>query len=394
MSWDVSKMNKLKPYLTVEYRRDHPYNIPWRGARPVPFSIYRIPTDLLYYNFNNTRIKAELEGELYKRHQIINRDDKEHIKIVQKILLKSKWIGTETTKLTSDLQKRGQLDPVVATPDGTLIDGNRRLAIFKYLQNKEPDSREFGELETCILPVESTENDLKEFEMRLQMYHQFQVPYGDINTSLEFRYLHKELKWDLDRIEEITGGQYKKTKIQNMINIIDIVDEYLELIPTRGQHRRQYSTLKKGWESFDTIYRMIQWTRRTNPNDKNLVQDRKYFGFTIIRSENTTYGDVRNFYSVLRSEEANRKLINNSNTLQGKRLHDFMDPDRIKYEIRQLEDALEFLKALKANPYRVIEQAYKKLDTINPSQINKKDKKLEPLLKKLLAKIMLMCDQL
>lgn len=387
-------MERLWSYLTPKRRRSHPYNIPWRGARPIPFPVYNIPVNLLFFNFNNTRIKAELQGELYKRRQVPDPGNEKHVDLVSNILLKSKWIGVETAKLTDDLQKRGQLDPVVATPDGTLIDGNRRLAIFRHLKNNEPDSDGFGELETCILPAESTTDDLKEFEMRMQMYHQFQVPYGDINTSLEFRCLHKELGWGLSRIEEITGSQYRAARIQKMIDIIDMVDEYLELVPPKGSCTKQYSSLSKGWESFATLYRMIQWTRRTNPSDRNLMRNRKYFGFAIIHSENTTYNSMRNFYSILRLDEANKQLVANSDTLQGRRLESFMDSARVESDLRKMEHAFEFLKALKADPHVVVKQAYKKLDTIKASRIIKNDMELIRLLDEMLKKIQLLRDRL
>ena len=256
--WNRRKMEQLNKFRTKSNKRAYPYSIPWKSAKPIPFTVYKVPTHLLSYNFKNTRIKAELEGLVYKKHERPDSDNPKHHEMIQDILLHSRWIGElETNKLTEDLLKRGQLDPVIATPDGVLIDGNRRLAIFRYLDKNEPKSKGFSELETCFLPESATEHDLKELEMRLQMYHQFQVKYGDINTALEFRYLHRDLKWSIGRISDITGNQYTETQIEKMIEIIDMIDEYLDEVPPSKSHRKQYATLDKGWESFDNIYRML-----------------------------------------------------------------------------------------------------------------------------------------
>ena len=390
--WDNRKVEKIKKYKTSKNRRDFPFNIPWKGAKPIPFDVYTIPIDELSFNFDNTRINAELEGKLFKRREKPDPKNIKHQVLVQQILLESKWIGHyETNKLTEDLQKRGQLDPVIATPDGVLIDGNRRLAIFKYLQEHEPESKGFTELEACVLPLDSTESDLKELEMRLQMYHQFQVAYGEINIALEFRYLHNDLSWTYERISEITGNQYTETKIEKMIEIIDMIDEYLKLLPPEGTHRKQYATLDKGWESFDNIYRMLKWSEKNSSKDTLLF--RKYFGFEIIASEETTYADVRKFYSVLRSYIASEKLEKMSDTLKGKYLGNFLNKNRIEKEIGNLAESYEFLQASKIEPSRVAEQAWKKLDTIKISNISKGDRSLRVILEKMIKKIQRMQEQ-
>ena len=395
MSWNLSKMNGLEAYTTLKFQRVHPCNIPWRGAEAISFQVYRIPVGLLSFNFNNTRIRSELEGELQKSRQNPDPGDEKQVRLVQRILLESRWVGIETSVLMDDLQKRGQLDPVVSTPDGTLIDGNRRLAIFRHLVDRHPDSRKFGELEVCVLPRYSTGDDLWELDARLQTSHRFPVPHSEINTALKFRHLHRELGWELDRIEEMAGSRYRKTKIQNMIGTIDTVDEYLGLIPPKNSHKKRYSFLDKGWGCFDTIHRIVRWTARTRPNDwEELARNRKHFGFAIIRSEKTTCGDVENFYSVLRSKEASRKLVKSSDILKGKRPRNFLAPAKTEPEIRRLNDAFEFLKALKTDPGKIAEQAYRKLDTIKTPQIKKNGKELKPHLDKILMKIRMLQDQL
>ena len=76
-------------------------------------------------------------------------------------------------------------------------------------------------------------------------------------------------------------------------------------------------------------------------------------------------------FSVLRSKEASRKLVKSSDILKGKRPRNFLAPAKTEPEIRRLNDAFEFLKALKTDPGKIAEQAYRKLDTIKTPQTKK-----------------------
>ena len=395
MPWNRTRMDGLAPYITLKFQRSFPYVVPWRGSGPCPLQVYRIPTALLHFNLNNTRIRAELEGGLHKTGQSQDPDNGGHARAVQNMLLGLRWSGLETTKLMHNLQKRGQLDPVTATPDGTLIDGNRRLAIFRHLADRHPDSPEFRELETCVLPHDSTGDDIKEFEVRLQVYQQFHAPHGDINTSLEFRHLHRELGWDLDRIREISDNQYPEAKIQRMMDIIDMIDEYMGSVPPANPHGMRYSSLNKGWESFEILHKIIRWTRRANPYGwENLVRNRKRFGFAIIRSEKTTHSDMKNFYSILRSEEAGRRLAEGSDILSGRLPPGPLDPTKIDREIRQMGDAFHIFKTSRTDPGMIIGRSYRMLDAVKTSQIRKNDRELKPLLDMMLRKIRMLQDQI
>lgn len=383
---DRKNEDELRRYLTANRKRDFPYHIPWKGPRPVRFDVYKVPIKALHFNFNNTRLRAELDGRLYQDDEKANPESKNHQEIVENILLESKWIGEiETKRLTEDLQLRGQLDPAVATVDGVLIDGNRRLAIFRRLTRSRQNPA-FSQMEVCVLPRDATIDDLKELEMRIQMSHSFKVGYGKINAALEFRSLHRDLDWTLQRIESVTGKEFKKSEINGMIEIIDLIDGYLEFLPPRGAHRKRYADLDKGWESFANLNNILSYFERRRVQKDELERIR-LLGFGIIRYESSTYADIRNLGNVLKDRKAANKLREQSDTLNGRKLNDFLEPDRIAREVENLRLAREALKQSQEDPKRSLRLALKRLDGVKISRVKKNDNEFFEILQALKRRI-------
>lgn len=388
VSIDHRHAKELGKYLTKDRKREYPYPIPWRGPKLIRFEVYRVPINVLRFNFGNTRIRAELEGIMHDIGGEIDPEDPAQQMRVETILLESKNIGEmETRKLKEDLQRRGQLDPVVSTIDGVLIDGNRRLAIFRSLDRDALSDREFSEMDTCVLPADANTNDLKELEMRIQMSHDFRVPYVNMNAALEFRDLHRNLGWALERIEELTLNQFKKSVIEDMIEIIDLIDEYLGSIPPKGKYTKRYTSLSKGWESFHNLhYTLSYWKRREISSEQ--LDRLKLFGFEIIHHQKSTYSDVRAFNHILKDTNSFEKLKEDSETLKGHKLASFLDPARVEREYENLQAAKEVLKESQEDPKKALKLALRRILKIKASRVNANDRELIVLLKQLKLRIL------
>ena len=374
--WDQIKLKQLKEYLKTNEEPIRTHRIPWRGDQLVEFDVFKVPTKILSYNFYNTRIRAELLGYLHNHNQEFDPKNTGQQKEVQNILLNSKYFGgLNTQRLSDDLQNRGQLDPAISTPDGVLIDGNRRLAILRQLEENYKNGQ-FSEMEICVLPENATQDDLKALEMRLQMTKSFRVGYGDFNIALEFRYLFKELDWPAEQIEDITGDYYKVRKILDMIKIIDMIDECLLLVEPRGKYENQYTLLNKGWESFANLYNLLKWTERNEPDAIEKLTNRKIYGFQIIMSPETTYSDVRDFYRILKEDGSREKLEKLSDTLQGKNLEHPLELSRIKQEVKYLESAQMTWQEIHESPSKIAKAVLKKLNTIKVDRVERNDHSL------------------
>jgi len=359
VKWDKDAKAELTAYLVKSYQQKHLARIPWMGDKLVEFPVYRVPIDILSFNFNNTRIRSELEGYLHKERKKINPKDLKQQTQVQTILLESRWFGDiETQRLWEDLEKHGQVDPAIATPDGILIDGNRRLAIF---QKKQALTQSVSHMDVCILPENSTQDDLKALEMRLQMTKPFKVQYGNINTALEFRYLHRELGWELRTIEEVTGKYYKERTILEMIKTIDLIDDYLNQIPEPGTHSKQYTELDKGWEAFSNLHSLLKWSNEKDLADESETVKRKSLGFQIIFDEDTTYADVRRLYAVLKEPQTKELLAESSHTLKGYNKNIFKK-EHVKEEITNLREIYNTWSEIHGGPHKIAKDILKKID--------------------------------
>lgn len=379
--WDEEKVRAIQKFLIDDNQRSHPYHIPWKGDKLVTFDVYKVPTRLLSFNFNNTRIRADLESYLFASGKKIDKNNKKQRNEVQKILLQSEFIGEEQTRiLRADLRKRGQLDPSAATLDGTLIDGNRRLAIFRKLVSELGINR-FTEMDICILPEDATQNDLKELEMRIQMSRTYRVNYSRINTALEFRNLHENLGWKLDKIENVTGGQYKSAHIERAIRVIDLIDEYLHELSPRGDHVKQYGLAESKYESFDNLYGYLKWSKENSPSKTKV---RKRLGFQIIAHKDSTYTDIRKYGGILKDKGLERQLVNSSATLKDKNPTSYMSEMNIEKEWESFQKSKGSYKESRLEPKKIAEQAYKKLLTLEPKRIKRRDPKLMEILNKIL----------
>ena len=388
---DTNKQRKIFNYLKTQKQLPIRGRFPWRGDNLVDFKVYKIPTGLLSYNFYNTRIRSELVGYLHKKGELNPNDAKQKEK-VHSILLKSKWFGAvATTRLMNDLQNRGQLDPAIARPDGILIDGNRRLAILREIEKKlkhaELKSDDFSKMYVCFLPNDSSFDDLKELEMRIQMTQPFRVKYRDINTALEFRYLHQDLKWDIKYIEEITKKYYKEKKIRNMIRIINLIDECLKLLPPQGEFEKQYTKLDKGWEGFANLDSIIQWAEKDKPDKIEWQKNIKYLGFQIISSTDTTYADIRKLKNVLKMPSACDVIEDISPTLNGHNKFNLLEKSKIAEEIDCLKHAYAVYIDEHDSPYKRASDALKKLESIKIRNTIYSDPKLLTIIDKIDKKL-------
>jgi|APSaa5957512535_1039671.scaffolds.fasta_scaffold27804_2 hypothetical protein len=392
VKWDIDKRKQINKYLKNEKKLPLRTRLPWRGDQLTKFDVYEIPTSLLFYNFKNTRIRSELEGFLHIENKRLNSNSPQQIKKVHDILLNSKWFGDMATKrLMEDLHNRGQLDPAVARPDGVLIDGNRRLAILRQLEinatSEDSDSDEFSTMYVCFLPDDSSEDDLKALEMRIQMTQSFQVKYGEINTALEFRHLHEDLGWSVTDIEEITRKYYKEKKIRDMIRTIGIIDECLLLLPPKGKYEKQYTQLDKGWEGFANLDRILQWAEKDDPENTAWHKRIKYLGFQIMSSPDTTYADIRKLYKILKQSEASDEIHKTSATLKGENNSNPLSETRIEDEIRFLGNANDVWTDCHESPYNRANDALKKLETIKMRKQRNPDSKLLYVLDRISKKV-------
>ncbi|WP_231369871.1 transcriptional regulator [Arthrobacter sp. 135MFCol5.1] len=154
--------------------------IEWRGQQRHLYVI-SMPTDLLYYNPDTHRIRAQrtlnpaldraLESSPFERAAQDYLDT----------LLKCQPSNPDKTDpdfeaLRDDLEQSGQKDPGVITTHGILVNGNTRCAAL----------RELGEhhIRVGVLPESSTWDDINSVELSLQLRKEHKRDYSYINRLI------------------------------------------------------------------------------------------------------------------------------------------------------------------------------------------------------------------
>ena len=218
-----------------------------------------VPVDALLLNVDNRRFAAErtlMESKLGHPLDPENSEDDE-ISVISILLDSGHDVDGNLVKgtpskdyegLKTDWLRRKQASPFWIRPDGSVRNGNRRLAMLKRLRNDGITGTEW--VEAVVLNPEHPDNidehDLFEMEQREQLTEDFKVRYTDMNLLLTLRQaaIGSGIDWfDPDsmkkvagQLQEVAGGNQAYATIQ--LRAIKYMDAYLEDANAAGQYHK------------------------------------------------------------------------------------------------------------------------------------------------------------
>lgn len=267
-------------------------------------SVWKVPVDALVLNVDNRRFAAErLWAEEHLGRSLDPENHPEDERSVESLLLDRSHgvqdgviVGSPSkdyTSLKNDWGHRGQESPFWIRPDGTVRNGNRRLAMIRRIQREEGDSG-FTRVEAVVLdPKDIDEVALLEMEQREQLTENFKVRYNDIDYLLALREaaVAREVDWfDSGSLDDV-GGQLQttveksKSEVVRDLYAIKYMDLFLEESGAAGQYHR----LLRRLEVFRDIGRMMVVVEADYPNDFDRVLQ---VLFAAVRARKP-YGDIR-----------------------------------------------------------------------------------------------------
>ena len=278
----------------------------WCKDRWRDFPVMRVPVDALLLNVDNRRFAAErtlMESKLGHPLDPENSEDDESSVI--SILLDTgcdvngNFVKGTPSKdyegLKVDWQRRKQASPFWIRPDGTVRNGNRRLAMLKRLRNDGITGTEW--VEAVILnpghPDNIDEHDIFEMEQREQLTEDFKVRYTDMNLLLTLRqaaigagidwFDPESIKNVAGQLQEVAGGNQAYATIQ--LRAIKYMDSYLEDANATGQ----YHKLLRQVERFRDIGKLMSLIEDDYQDD---ATDMLQLVFAAVRAGNP-HGDIR-----------------------------------------------------------------------------------------------------
>jgi hypothetical protein len=228
------------------------------------FPVIQVPVEALALNVDNRRFAAErtwVEEQLDRALDPENRSDDELI--LESILLDTahevdgdRLVGKPSKDydaLKKDWQRRHQESPLWIRPDGTVRNGNRRLAMLKRLQREEGiEGFEYVDVVT-LDPDDIDEVALFDMEQREQLTETLKVRYTDINLLLAIRAAaeSRNIDWfdpqSIDRVagelQHVIGNNKAYAAIQ--LNAIRFMDAYLESFDQPGEYHKLIGQIER-----------------------------------------------------------------------------------------------------------------------------------------------------
>jgi hypothetical protein len=186
------------------------------------FEVKKIPLKYLLYNPYNGRIGSLTKSFESKSLNPLNPENLEDELIIEQFLFDSAKNRNEKT--LASLDEKGQQEIGIITKDGVIIDGNRRAMLLKKINGKNSDKDFF---KAIVLKDELQENKEKItlLETSYQMGVDGKVDYNPIEKYIRCKQLYSDFKLSIEKIAELMAES--TTKVQDWLNILSIMDEYL-----------------------------------------------------------------------------------------------------------------------------------------------------------------------
>jgi len=278
-------------------------------------SVWRVPVNALVLNVDNRRFAAE---RLWAQEQLGRSLDPENFpddeQCIESLLLdkshrvdNGQIVGSASKdyeSLKNDWDRRGQETPFWIRPDGTVRNGNRRLAMIQRGQREGGDSGLNWVSAVILDPSEIDEAALLEMEQREQLTENFKVRYNDIDYLLALREaaVIRDVDWfDRESIEQVAGKlqstvEKSKAEVVRDLYAIKYMDLFLEDSKLVGQYHR---VLKK-LEIFRDIGRMMITVESDYPDDFDRVLQ---VLFAAVRA-GQSYFDIRQLRQMFRRDRS------------------------------------------------------------------------------------------
>jgi hypothetical protein len=188
----------------------------------------------LEFKFNNPDRALELDDPSSKSAQAIQQA------ILQEMAAEADLI---------DLLKQGQHEPLLLRHDGYVVNGNRRLAAMRLIQDnpqKYPASVDFSYVDVARLPV-LEEKEIRRIEQRLQMSQDGKADYNWVDELLTIEANIEDYGMSMPELAKDMNK--KQPTIKNQLRMLKLIEIYLDRI----DKPRMYFEVEGDKQAFVTL---------------------------------------------------------------------------------------------------------------------------------------------
>lgn len=254
----------------------------WRG-KPLHRKIVSLDSEFLMFRIENSR--TEIQQLAYVRKKSLAKDffndpESYYVQEAQEEILLD-MVRSKGKDLLEDLKTRKQDDPCIITYDGFLVNGNRRTAALKYLEERYIDC--------VILPEDTTPRDIYALEQQLQISQDFREEYHWINELRNIRRGTQLLGFTEKELASNLRLEIRDLRIK--LRILDLIDAFLVWKNLSGAY--DYPKLDDAKEIFQQLEKAIK-----KYSDPIIQSNLRNAVFTLIEKRPTT-GRVYNYVMAL-----------------------------------------------------------------------------------------------
>jgi hypothetical protein len=282
----------------------------WAKDRWNHFAVYTVRAETLKLNVANRRFRAErhdIERQLGRAlDPDVHPEDAEAVitlALDQKVRVdeRRRVVGIanpSTATLADDWHRRRQERPMWIRPDGLIVNGNRRWAMLRRLQEDEGlDGFEY--VDVIVLGHEFDGPELFHMEAREQLTEGLKVRYGDVNLLLTLREAAEleNIDWgDREDIERVAGvirslARNEQAYALLQLTAVKYMVAYLEEIGAPEDFRRMEGRV----ERFRDVARNMMRVQTFEPERELKMLE---LCFAAVRSNNQ-HGDLRELRRML-----------------------------------------------------------------------------------------------
>ena len=204
------------------------------GGQTIPYPVYRVRLDALYYNDQNDRIATWItQYESENGNGSLSELDKDiYNRIIENFVVESN--PDSIIKTQKNISIVGQREPGVTLADGRIVDGNRRYTCLRRLQRDNTEPLYF---ETVIMDMDIREDKkkIKLLELAIQHGEEKKVDYDLIDYAIgTYRDVVQTGLLSVEEYAESTNEGVAEVK--KRIEIAKIVCEFLSYIKLPEQY--------------------------------------------------------------------------------------------------------------------------------------------------------------
>lgn len=193
--------------------------------------LIRIPLNMPLYRMANGRTQTQqlayiAEKGLAATYFQSGEENEAAQQVQHEILRQITAEGPDSiTQIADELLRSKQTEPILITPSGVVVNGNRRLSAMRELYTtRQSDVPSFATIECAVLPPLSAEQ-VDDLEIRLQMLPETKLPYGWINEGLK---IEKQIARGRDEDDVARVMRKKPADIRKALQALKYAKIYLQ----------------------------------------------------------------------------------------------------------------------------------------------------------------------